>query len=108
MVTASELWSRKRLTCSIDSPASRRSLAAECRKMWTPAGRSPRHLEVPEQIAVEGAAGDTAPTVGTGWPQGLFWLHGGEILAVGCQGLLYGLNAGWGNSRLPCLPPLPR
>ena len=29
VVTASELWSRKRLTCSIDSPASRRSLAAE-------------------------------------------------------------------------------
>ena len=29
VVTASELWSRKRLTCSIYSPASRRSLAAE-------------------------------------------------------------------------------
>ena len=45
VVTASELWSRKRLTCSIDSPASRRSLAAECRKMWTPAGRSPATLK---------------------------------------------------------------
>ena len=47
-----------------------------------------RRFEVSAEVAVEGAAGDTAPTVGTGWPQGLFWLHRGEILAEGCQGLL--------------------
>jgi hypothetical protein len=31
VVTAKELWSKNRLTCSTDSPASLRSLAAECR-----------------------------------------------------------------------------
>jgi hypothetical protein len=41
VVTARELWSRNRLTCSTDSPASRLSLAAEWRKIWTPDGGSP-------------------------------------------------------------------
>jgi len=39
--TASELWSRKRLTSSTDSPTSRRSLAAAWRRMCTPAGGRP-------------------------------------------------------------------
>ena len=39
--TASELWSRKRLTSSMDSPMSRRSFAAEWRKTCTPASGSP-------------------------------------------------------------------
>ena len=34
-------WSRKLETASIDAPASRRSLAAVCRRMWSPAGASP-------------------------------------------------------------------
>ena len=41
VVTAKLLWSRKRDTSSIDSPASRRSLAAECLKMCTPASGRP-------------------------------------------------------------------
>ena len=41
VVTASELWSRNRLTSSMDSPASRRSFAALWRKMWTPDSGSP-------------------------------------------------------------------
>ncbi len=47
-------------------------------------------LEVPAQVAVEGAASDSSPAVGAGWPQGLVGLQGGEILAEGFQGLQYG------------------
>ena len=36
-------------------------------------------LEVPAQVAVEGAASDSSPAVGAGWPQGLVGLHGGEF-----------------------------
>ena|GEM_PF-6131946 len=46
-VTASEEWSRNRLTSSTDSPASLRSFAAACRKTWTPAGGSPACLKYP-------------------------------------------------------------
>ena len=60
--------------------------------MWTPAGPQTCHPEVSAQVAVEGAAGDSTLTVGTGWPQGLVCLHSGEILAEGIEGLLY-LNA---------------
>ena len=35
----------------------------------------PSSPEVPPQVAVEGAAGDTPPAVVTGWPQGLVGLH---------------------------------
>ncbi len=56
MVTANELWSRKRLTCSTDSPASRRSLAAEWRKMWTPAGGSPANLMMWDQTVIQRGA----------------------------------------------------
>jgi len=39
--------------------------------------RQPRRLEVSAKIPVERAAGDPSPTIGTGWPQRIVWLHGG-------------------------------
>ena len=39
--TLNELWSKKLDTASIEEPASRRSLAAVWRRMWSPAGASP-------------------------------------------------------------------
>ena len=41
---ASELWSRKLLTASIDAPASRRSFAAVWRRTCNPVGASPAAL----------------------------------------------------------------
>ena len=54
VVTASDEWSRNWLTDSIDSPASRRSLAAVWRRMWTPDGR-----RLPAESALEHRVGRT-------------------------------------------------
>ena len=47
-------------------------------------------LQMSTEGTVKRAAGDSSPTIGAGWPQGFVWLHSGQILAGGFQGLLYG------------------
>ena len=63
-------------------------------------------IEIPAEVAVEGAAGDASPTVSTGWPQGIVWLHGGEFLAEGFQGPLYRPECGLGHFPFALLPAL--
>ena len=108
VVTANELWSRKRLTCSTDSPASRRSLAAEWRKMWTPVGRRPAALKYRRRLPSK------VPLV---MPRSLSAMEGhrdssgfvvARFLPKASSARCMACSAGWGNSRLPCLPPLPR
>ena len=71
-MTASELWSRNWLTDSTDSPTSRRSLAAVCRRTWTPDERKAGQAEVATEAVIEGSAGDAVgdlrpPARGTRW-----------------------------------------
>ena len=62
--------------------------------------------EIPAQVAIECPAGDTAPTIGTRWPQGFVWLQGGKFLAEGFQSLLYGPESGLGQLPLAMLASL--